>query len=112
MKEGDLHSFFLIALALGVPIVCGSDAGGFPNGENVREIELMTELGMSTLYALQSATSLAGEVIQGTTTPTIGVINPGAFADIIAVEGNPLQSIYNLRNLRFIMKDGAIYLHE
>lgn len=73
-----------------MPIVCGSDAGGFPNGENVRELELMTELGMSNLYALQSATSLAGALLQGTSFPTIGVINVGSFADIIAVEGNPL----------------------
>ena len=82
---------FRRALELGVPIVCGSDAGGLPNGENARELELMVENGMSTTYALQTATSLAGQLLQGTSSPTIGVLTPGAFADIVAVEGNPLQ---------------------
>jgi len=106
------QAIFKRALALGVPIVCGSDAGGFPNGENVRELELMVQLGMSNLAALKSATHLAGEMTQGTSIPTIGVLTLGAFADLIAIQGNPLSNISNLHNVHFVMRDGIVFRHD
>lgn len=70
----------------------------------------MVGLGMPTMEAIRSATSRAAEMLdsQG----LIGVIAPGAFADIIAVGGDPLKDINELANVKFVMKDGTIYKNE
>ncbi len=96
---------FKAALQSGVTILSGSDIGVFPHGENARELELMVEYGMPAIEALRSATSVAGQVLH----MPIGKIGAGLFADIIAVDGNPLNDFSALRRVRFVMKGGAIY---
>jgi len=96
---------FKAALDAGVAILSGSDVGTFPHGDNVREIERMVDYGMPKLDALRSATSVAGRVLH----MDIGVVKPGMFADLIAVDGDPLKDVSALRSVKFVMKGGAVY---
>jgi imidazolonepropionase-like amidohydrolase len=70
----------------------------------------MVELGMSPMEAIKSATSRAAEMLdlQG----QIGVIAPGAYADIVALSGDPLSDIKILENVQFVMKDGKVFRNE
>jgi imidazolonepropionase-like amidohydrolase len=94
-------------LAAGVPMAVGSDVGPFPHGTQARELELMVEYGMSPLAALQ-ADLLSGAKLLGWD-DRIGKLEPGCWADVIAVPGDPLQNISALRNVSFVMKAGVIY---
>lgn len=97
---------FELALQAGVKIVFGGDVGVFPHGENVRELELMVEYGMPVELALISATSGNAETFR---LSDLGQLKQGFLADIIAVEGDPLSDISNLRKVKLVMKDGKIY---
>ena len=99
-----------LAIKEGVRIVAGTDAGGFVHGDNARELELMVQKGMSTMLAIQAATGYAAECC-GIGKQT-GAIAPGKQADIIVVDGNPLDNISILRDrskLSLIMKGGEAY---
>ncbi len=96
---------FKAALDAGVTILSGSDVGVFNHGENGRELELMVEYGMSNMDALKAATSVAGRVLH----LEIGLIKGGMLADLIAMEGDPTKDIAALREIGFVMKDGAIF---
>src|SRR5437899_945697 len=96
---------FKAALDAGVIILSGSDVGVFPHGENARELELMVDYGMKPTDALKSATSIAGQVLH----MSIGLVKPGYFADLIAVDGDATQDIAALRKVRFVMKAGMVY---
>lgn len=96
---------FKAALDAGVTILSGSDVGVFAHGENAREIELMVNYGMSPADAIKSATSVAGQVLH----MNIGQVKPGMLADLIAVDGDPLQDISALRRVKFVMKGGTVY---
>jgi len=97
---------FRTALSLGVKIVFGTDAGRVQHGTNAGEFELMVNLGMSPMHAIQSATSVAAELLR--LEGEIGAVKPGLHADLIAVQGNPLDDIGLLKDVRFVMKDGII----
>jgi imidazolonepropionase-like amidohydrolase len=96
---------FALALASGVQICFGGDVGVYAHGDNVRELELMVDYGMSTRNALVAATSGNARIfgIDG----RVGSVRAGLLADLIAVEGNPLAEISALRQVRLVMKGGA-----
>ena len=95
-----------LALQSGVTIAFGGDVGVFPHGENYRELELMVDYGVAPIKVLQSATSVNARVFH---LNNLGEISEGYLADIIAVDGNPLKDIKQMRNVSFVMKDGIIY---
>jgi len=96
------------ALRAGVKIVFGTDMGGIPWTEPMtQEFPRMTEFGMSTMDAIKSATSRAAEMLD--MAEQIGVVAPGAYADVIAVNGDPLRDIKMLGEVTFVMKDGEVF---
>lgn len=102
---------FTKALRAGVKIVFGTDAGSFPWTDSIaQEFARMVEFGMSPMDAIKSATTRAAEMLdaQG----EIGVIAPGAYADVIAVAEDPVKDINELKRVRFVMKDGAVFKNE
>jgi len=70
----------------------------------------MTEFGMSPLETIKSATSRAAEMLDAS--GQIGILAPGAYADVVAVPGDPLADIKQLGNVQFVMKDGKVYKRE
>jgi imidazolonepropionase-like amidohydrolase len=102
---------FTKALHAGVKIVFGTDAGSFPWNDSIaEEFGRMVEFGMSPMDAIRSATSRAADMLdaQG----ELGVIAPGAYADVIAVAGDPVKDIKELKRVRFVMKDGSVFKNE
>ena len=79
----------------------------FSHGENAREMELMVEYGMPAVEVLRSATSVNADVFGYA--EQLGRIRKGLWADIIAVEGDPLTDISRVRQVAFVMKQGKIY---
>jgi imidazolonepropionase-like amidohydrolase len=100
---------FRQALEAGVPIVAGGDVGVFSHGDNVRELELMAEYGMPVPAVLHTVTAGNAKLLG---LADRGVVREGALADLIAVAGNPLERISDLRKVRMVMKGGAIYHYE
>jgi imidazolonepropionase-like amidohydrolase len=104
----DLHALeFPRQLAAGVPMAVGSDVGPFPHGTQARELVLMVKYGMTPLAALQ-ADLLNGAKLLGWD-GQIGVLKAGYFADVIAVQGDPLKDISVLQQVKFVMKGGVVY---
>jgi imidazolonepropionase-like amidohydrolase len=102
---------FKKAMKAGVKIAFGTDIGGIPWTEPMaQEFSRMTEFGMTPMEAIRSATSRAAELLdrQG----QLGEIRPGALADIIAVEGDPLHDVKLLEHVRFVMKGGQVFKNE
>lgn len=109
-KRVALHGVsFQKAVRAGVKIAFGTDVGGFVWTDPIaQEFSREVEFGMTPMQAIQSATAKAAELLgrKG----ELGVIAPGALADVVAVPGNPLEDIHILEKVTFVMKDGAIYL--
>ena len=126
---------FKKALAAGINIAFGTDAGPFPHGTQAKEFEYMVKYGMTPLQAIQAATLGAAEVMDpyephGSAggnqddeysnprfsthlwSKTVGAIDPTKFADIIAVDGNPLDDITQLEHVKFVMKGGVVYKND
>jgi imidazolonepropionase-like amidohydrolase len=93
------------AIAAGVKIAFGTDAGVFPHGENAREFALYVKLGMSPLEALRSATTRAADLIG---TDDRGVIAAGKLADLVAVPGDPLADITATERVNWVMLAGGV----
>jgi imidazolonepropionase-like amidohydrolase len=92
-------------------IVFGTDMGGIPWQQPIaQEFSRMVEQGMAPMDAIQSATSRAAEMLDRK--GELGTLAPGAYADIVAVSGDPLKSIDELKNVKFVMKGGAVYKDE
>jgi imidazolonepropionase-like amidohydrolase len=111
-KRASVHEdTFKRALKSGVKIVFGTDMGGIPWTEPIaQEFPRMVNLGMSPMDAIKSATSRAAEMLDRS--GQIGVIAPGAYADAIAVSGDPLRDINELGRVRFVMKGGQVFRSE
>lgn len=107
-RAADHEQSFKKALQAGLKIVYGTDVGGFSWDQPiVQDFPYMVKFGMSPVEALRSATVRPAEMLG--MTGQIGVIAPGAYADIIAVEGDPLKNIDALGDVTFVMKDGQVY---
>jgi imidazolonepropionase-like amidohydrolase len=102
-----IQSTFGKAYKAGVKIAFGTDAGVFGHGKNAREFELMHEAGMPALEAIRSATVHAADLLGQS--DKLGTIEPGKAADIIAVEGNPAETIQSMSQVKFVMRDGTVY---
>ena len=99
---------FKKALKAGVKIAFGTDMGGIPWTEPIaNEFGWMVKFGMSPMDAIKAATSTAANLLD--MKGDIGVIAPGAFADIMAVQGDPLANVEALKDVKFVMKDGSVF---
>lgn len=97
------------AIQGGVKVAFGTDAGVFPHGHNARELAVYVAHGMTPLDAIRSATTVAAEVLG---VDDRGVIAPGKVADLIAVPGDPLRDVRVLEDVRFVMKNGRVYVRR
>jgi imidazolonepropionase-like amidohydrolase len=96
------------AMQVGVKIALGTDAAVYPHGLNAHELDVyVNQLGMAPLAALQSTTINAADLM-GLTAKT-GTLEPGKWADIIAVEKNPVDDVRVLQDVKFVMKAGVVY---
>jgi imidazolonepropionase-like amidohydrolase len=95
------------AFAEHVKVAFGTDAGVYPHGLNAREFAVMVKLGMTPLAAIQSATVNAADLLGWS--DRVGVLEPGHYADLIAIDGNPIANVRLLENVKFVMKGGHIY---
>ncbi len=98
------------AIQAGVKIGMGTDAAVYPHGLNAHELAVYVKLGMTPLQAIQSTTVNDADLLGWS--DKIGTIEPGKWADIIAVDGDPLQDITTLQHVKFVMKGGQIFKNE
>jgi imidazolonepropionase-like amidohydrolase len=98
------------AYRAGVKIAFGTDAAVYPHGENAHELELMVQAGMPTMFVLQAATMHCAQLLKKDA--DLGSVTAGKFADLIAVEGNPLDDIGLMKHVSFVMKAGVIYKQD
>ena len=97
---------FRAAHAAGVKMLFGTDAGVYPHGTNARQFAKMVEWGMTPMEAIQAATRSAAEALDRTA--DVGAIAPGRYADLIAVDGDPLKDVRALETVAIVMKGGVI----
>jgi imidazolonepropionase-like amidohydrolase len=97
---------FRAAHAAGVKMLFGTDAGVYPHGLNARQFAKMVEWGMTPMEAIQAATKNAAEALDRSA--DVGAIAPGRYADLIAVDGDPLQDVRRLETVAVVIKGGAI----
>ncbi len=105
-----IQQTFAKAYKAGIPIVFGTDTGVSAHGDNAQEFGLMVDAGMPAMEAIQSATSIAAKFLE--IDETHGTLTSGKQADIIAVEGDPLQNIRVLEKVGFVMKGGVVYKQQ
>jgi imidazolonepropionase-like amidohydrolase len=98
------------AFDAGVKIGFGTDAAVYPHGLNAHEFAVYVRLGMTPLHAIQTATINDADLLGWS--DKIGTLEPGKFADIIAVDGDPLKDVTTLQNVRFVMKGGEVVKNE
>jgi imidazolonepropionase-like amidohydrolase len=103
-----IQGTFARAHAAGVRIAFGTDCGVCPHGENAREFGFMVEAGMSPADALRSATINAAELLGQS--ERLGQLREGFAADLIAVQGDPLEDVGVLMDVRFVMRDGEVFV--
>lgn len=101
---------FQKAVKAGVKIAYGTDAGVYPHGGNGKQFYYMVKFGLTPIQAIQSATINAADLLNWK--DKTGSITKGKLADIIAVEGNPIDDITILEHVKFVMKDGTVYKNE
>jgi imidazolonepropionase-like amidohydrolase len=102
-----MQASFRMAVEGGVRIALGTDAGVFPHGTNGHEFTLMVRYGMTPMQAIQAGT-LAAATLLGLERQ-IGTVTVGKRADLVAVQGDPLENIELLERVDFVMKDGVVF---
>jgi len=102
-----MQTMLRIAWENGVTVAFGTDTGVSAHGENAREFEYMIKAGMSEMDAIKAATVVASKHIG--MSDQIGTLEAGKDADIIAVDGSPLEDISELMDVDFVMKGGVVY---
>jgi len=114
MYAGKMRTIISVARAnvkkafdAGVKVAFGTDAAVFPHGLNAREFAVYVKMGMTPLQAIQTATVNAADLLGWS--DRIGTLEPGKFADIIAVNGDPAKDVTLLQNPVFVMKGGVVY---
>jgi imidazolonepropionase-like amidohydrolase len=98
------------AFAGGVKVAFGTDAAVYPHGLNGHEFAVMVKLGLTPLQAIQAATVNAADLLGWS--GQVGSLEPGAWADIIAVDGDPLKDVTTLERVKFVMKGGETVKNE
>jgi len=98
------------AFASGVKVAFGTDAAVYPHGLNAHEFVVMVKLGLTPLQSIQSATINAADLLGWS--DKMGAVEPGKWADIIAVDGDPLQDVTTLERVKFVMKGGEVVKNE
>ena len=98
------------AFASGVKVAFGTDAAAYPHGLNAHEFAVMVKLGLTPLQAIQAATVNAADLLGWS--GKVGSLEPGAWADIVAVEGDPLKDVTTLERVKFVMKGGDVVRNE
>ena len=103
---------FQLALKKGVKIVLGTDAGGFDWRElnEAKEFEYYVNYGMTPVQAIRTGTTTAAELLGWS--DKMGTIEPGKWADLVAVSGDPLKDITELQRVKFVMKAGSVFKNE
>ena len=101
---------FTLAVDMGAKVVFATDSGVYPHGDNGKQFARAVRFGMTPSQALMSATSLTAELLGWE--DKVGAIEPGLYADIIAVDGNALEDISELEDVDFVMKGGVVYKHK
>lgn len=98
------------AFDAGVKVALGTDAAVYPHGLNAGEFHVYVKMGMTPLAAIQTATINAADLLGWT--KQVGTLEPGKFADLIAVDGDPTKDVTILEHVRFVMKGGVVYKND
>lgn len=99
------------AIAAGVKVALGTDAGVYPHGLNAHEVDVyVNQYGMSPLAGIQTGTINAADLMGWS--DKVGTLEPGKWADVIAVEGDPLKDVLILQHVAWVMKTGVVYKNE
>src|SRR5205085_3633865 len=98
------------AFASGVKVAFGTDAAVYPHGLNAHEFAVMVKLGLTQLQSIQAGTINAADLLGWS--DKVGSIEPGRFADLVAVDGDPLADVTQLERVKFVMKGGEVYKNE
>lgn len=101
MKKNLTH-----AIQQGVPVAFGTDAAVYPHGLNAREFAVLVRMGLTPLQAIQTATVHASKLLDRA--DSIGAVEAGKYADLIAVEGDPIKDVTELERIKFVMKGGVV----
>src|SRR5438445_3872693 len=101
---------FRKAVAQGVKIALGSGVGPFPHGTQTKEFEYMVKFGMTPVQAIRAATSEGAQLMGWQ--DRVGAVEAGKFADLVAVEGDPIADITELERVNFVMKGGHVFKNE
>ena len=104
-RKNEAHAF-----ASGVKVAFGTDAAVYPHGLNAHEFAVMVKLGLTPLQSIQAATINAADLLGWS--DKIGAIEAGKWADLIAVDGDPLQDVTTLEKVKFVMKGGEVVKNE
>ncbi|HEY0511261.1 MAG TPA: amidohydrolase family protein [Thermoanaerobaculia bacterium] len=113
-KEKELRKHQLAnwkrAIAAGVKLAFGTDAGVYPHGQNAHQFHSLLDLGLSPAQTIQMATTNAADLLGWS--DRVGSLAPGRYADLIAVDGDPLTDVTELERVRFVMKGGVVVKEE